>query len=421
MGKKGNELLSALVVERAKHKDKTYMLRDGSGLYLVVEAAPSKRKWWKYRITFAGKQNTFSFGEYPDVTLAKARAKRASEASTKAEGVDPSALRKAAKSKGTGANSFEDIAREWHKKWTDAEWSQSHSKNILVRLEKHIFPWLKDRPADKILPLEMLSIFRRIESTGHLVTLHRTITNCSQIFRHAIFTGRATVDPCFKMGEAFPDPIKKHYPTLTEPIAVGALLRAIDNHHGDFVVRCALMLAPHVMLRPVEMRLAEWTEFNFEDGLWIIPIRRMKRTRRDKEAFPNEVHIVPLSTQAISILREIQALTGNGKLVFRGRRGQEQAINETSVSNGLRRMGYDKDTQSIHGFRAMARTMCKEQLKIDADVLERQLSHSIDNPLGKAYDRTTMMPERVAMMQAWSDYLDRLRRGADIIPIRKAM
>ncbi|KAF0189311.1 MAG: hypothetical protein FD168_566 [Desulfobulbaceae bacterium] len=419
MRKTAKNLLSALDVSRAKKQEKAYKLSDGSGLFLVVE--PSGKRWWKYRAIFAGKETSFSFGEFPDVTLAQARAERDTVSSAKANGINPAAMRKAEKATSGGENCFEAIAREWHKKWADAEWSQSHAKNIMVRLEKHVFPWVKARPINQILPMEMLEVFRRIESTGHLETLHRTIANCSQVFRHAIFTGRATVDPCHKMGEAFPDPIKKHFAAITEPVAVGALLRAIEDYHGGFVVRCALMLAPLLMLRPGELRLMEWAEVDYDKAVLTIPIGRMKRTRRDKEAFSKEVHVVPLSRQAIEVLQELYPLTGSGKLVFSGMRGVDRAISDATLTNGLRRMGYDSETMHVHGFRAMARTMVKERLKIDADIIERQLSHAIDNPLGKAYDRTTMMPERVLMMQGWADYLDKLKAGAEIIPIRAAV
>jgi integrase len=416
-----------LSLRLAKAKDKPYKISDGDGLYLIVSPSKGKElptgranKWWRFKYRFDGKEKGLSFGTYPETTLSDARKKRDVARSQIKDGIDPSVLRKAEKATDTGSGSFEAIAREWHEKWTAVEWSASHSKNILVRFQKHVFPWVGARPINKLSPPEMLAVFRRIEATGHLETLHRTISNCGQVFRHAIFTGRAEIDPTYKMGEAFADPIKKHYAAILDPVEVGFLMRAIFDYHGRFITRCALMLAPLFMLRPVELRLAEWSEIDLDRAEWRIPIRRMKRTRRDKEAFPNEIHLVPLAKQAVAILRELHPLTGSGRLVFSGMRSKDRAISEATLTNGLRLLGYDKETMHIHGFRAMGRTLIREQLKISAEVIERQLSHGIDNPLGKAYDRTTFVPERKQMMQAYADYLDRLTSETNIVPLRAA-
>jgi integrase len=405
-------LLEAKFVAGVKPREKAFTERDGGGLFLVVE--PSGKKWWKYRGVFAGKETSFSFGSFPDVALAQARKQRDKVNSSIANGINPAAMRKAEKATKTGEGSFEAVAREWHDKFSKVEWSVSHSKNILIRLEKHIFPWVGGRPINQIYPLEMREAFTRIEKTGHLETLHRTISNCGQIFRFAIATGRADIDPTYKMTEGFAKPIKKHFSTILDPVEVGKMLRSFEEYHGDLPVKTALLLSPLVMLRPGELRLAEWVELDFEKGEWRIPIRRMKRTRRDKEAFPNEIHLVPLSKQAIRLFEELKPLTGDGDLVFPGMRGRGRAITDCTLTRAIRSMGYDKETLHIHGFRAMCRTLIKENIlnngaKIDNDVIERQLSHATDNPLGKAYDRTIFMPERIWMMQAWADYLDELK------------
>jgi len=310
------------------------------------------------------------------------------------------------------------VAREWHDKYSKAEWSDSHSKNILGRLEKNIFPWIGARPVSEITAPEILAVCRRIEGRGHLETLHRTLANCGQVFRYAIITGRAVSDPTYKMGEAFPTPIKRHFSAITDPAGVGNLLRAIEAFHGTFVVKSALRLSPLIFLRPGELRQAEWSEFDLDRAEWVIPISRMKRTRRDKEANPKAVHIVPLARQAVAILRELHSLTGDGRFVFPSLRSRCKPISDATLTNALRGMGYDKDEMHVHGFRAMARTMIRQELNLDPEWIERQLAHAVKGPLGGAYDRTTYMPERKKMMQSWADYLDQLKAGTKVIHLR---
>lgn len=420
MARQGFSMLSDAKVRNAKPEEKAFALRDGGGLWLIVE--PTGRRWWKLRTVFAKKENSFSLGDYPEVSLADAREKMQAARKQKAMGIDPGAARKIEKAKQSGEGTFEAVAREWHAKYTKVEWSESHSKNILNRLEKNIFPWMGARSVGEITAPEILSVLRRIEKRGHLETLHRTLSNCGQIFRYAIATSRAATDPTYKLGEAFPKPIKRHFSALTDPESVGQLLRDIEAYHGTFVVKCALRLAPLLMLRPGELRHAEWSEFDLDRAEWVIKIARMKRTRRDKEANPKEVHIVPLARQAVSILRELQPLTGGGRLVFPGLRGKDRPMSDATLTNALRRMGYDKDEMHAHGFRAMARTMIRQELGVDAEYIERQLSHSVKGPLGSAYDRTTFMPERRQMMEAWAGYLNRLKAGdgEKVVSIRTA-
>lgn len=411
--------LTDAAIRNAKPAAKPIRLFDGGGLYL--EVAPSGGKWWRLKYRFGGKEKRISFGVYPEVSLKDAREKRDAARKLLSQGIDPSEERKAAKSHASGAGSFEAIAREWHAKFSAAEWSAAHSKNILNRLEKNVFPWLGSRPIDEIVAPEIIKVFRMIEARGHLETLHRTLANCGQIFRYAIATSRASVDPTYKINEAFPRSIKRHFSAIIDPQEVAALLRAIDDYQGTFVVKCAMQLAPLVFLRPKELRLAEWAEFDFDQAEWVIPIRRMKRTRRDKEANPKEVHVVPLARQAIEILKNLYQFTGDGHLVFPSERGRGRAISDATLTNALRRMGYGKEEMHVHGFRAMARTMLRQNLGIEPEWIERQLSHAVDNPLGRAYDRTTFLPERRGMMQLWADYLDRLKAedAEKVVPIRK--
>jgi len=399
--------LTDAAIRNAKPAAKPVRLFDGGGLYL--EVAPSGGKWWRFKYRFGGKEKRFSFGVYPDVSLKDAREKRDAARKLLAQGVDPGEERKATRATESGEGSFEAVAREWHGKFAATEWSETHAKNILNRMEKNIFPWLGPRPVGEIMAPEIIKVFRMVESRGHLETLHRTLANCGQVFRYAIATSRATVDPTYKMNEAFPKPIKRHFSAIVDPHGAAPLLRAIDEYHGTYVVKCALQLAPLVFLRPKELRLAEWSEFDFERAEWVIPIGRMKRTRRDKEANPKEVHVVPLARQAVEILRELFQVTGDGRLVFPSERGKGRAISDATLTNALRRMGYGKDEMHVHGFRAMARTMLRQNLGIEPEWIERQLSHAVDNPLGRAYDRTTFLPERRKMMQTWADYLDELK------------
>ena len=396
-------------VKQLQPKEKPYKTFDGGGLY--IEVFPDGAKRWRYKYRFGGKEKRLALGVYPKVGLKDARKKHTEARARLSEGLDPSEVKKATAAAQEGENSFAAIAHEWHGKFAAVQWSDSHAKNIMARLQKNVFPWLGSRPVHEISAPEIIRMLRLIEERGHLETLHRTLNNCGQVFRYAIATSRATSDPTYKLGEAFPKPVKKHFSAITNPEELGRLLVAIDNYHGEPVVKCALQLAALTFLRPNELRLARWDEFHYETAEWIIPIARMKRLRRDKEANPKEVHIVPLARQALDILRLLRPLTGDGALVFPGFRGKGRPLSDAALTNALRRMGYSSEDMHVHGFRATARTMLPEQLGVDKDLIERQLSHTVDNPLGRAYDRTTFLPERHQMMQDWADYLDKLREG----------
>jgi integrase len=277
------------------------------------------------------------------------------------------------------------------------------------RLERDLFPWIGKRPIAEIKPTELLSAVRRVESRGALESAHRIRTICGQVFRYAVATGRAERDISVDLKGALPQPQEKHRAAITEPVEVGKLLRSIDDYSGSFVVKCALRIAPLVFVRPGELRHMEWTELDFENAQWNIPAGKMKM---------KEPHLVPLSKQAIEILKELQSLTGTSRYCFPSGRSFDRALSDNAILSALRRMGYEKSEMSGHGFRAMARTILDEVLQIRPDFIEHQLAHAVRDPNGRAYNRTAHLVERRKMMQSWADYLDGLKAGAKVLPFK---
>ena len=402
--------LTDTAIRSVKPSEKPLRLFDGGGLYL--EVAPGGGKWWRFKYRFGGKEKRLSVGVYPEVTLKKARDRRDEAREQLAEGIDPATHRKArnaAKADESG-NSFEVVAREWFAKY-EPTWVASHSDKIIRRLERDVFPWIGGRPIGEVTALELLTVLRRVESRGAVETAHRAQQNCGQVFRYAISTGRAERDPSADLRGALAPVKETHHASITEPKAIGELLRAIEGYQGALVTKCALRLAPLVFVRPGELRKAEWVEFNFDAAEWRIPAERMKM---------REQHIVPLAVQAVAILRELHALTGTGKYVFPGARSNGRPMSENAVLAALRRMGYAKDEMTGHGFRSMASTLLNEQ-GWHRDAIERQLAHAERNAVRAAYNFAEHLPERRRMMQAWADYLGVLHAGANVTPIRKAV
>lgn len=398
--------LTDTAIRNARSRDKPVRLFDGGGLYL--EISPAGGKLWRLKYRFGGKEKRLAFGAYPEVTLADARERREQARKLLANNVDPSEHKKAQKSASQerAANSFEVIGREWFGKHCDT-WAASHSEKIIRRLEKDVFPWLGARPIAEITAADVLAVLRRIEGRGTLDTAHRAGSNCSQIFRYAIATGRAERDPVPDLRGALPPARGSNFAAITEPLKVAELLRAIDAFKGSFVVQAALRLTPLLFVRPGELRQAEWACIDLEKGEWRYLVTK---TRTE--------HLVPLSTQALSILREIHPLSGHGRFVFPGGRDPKRAMSEAAINAALRRMGYDTKTEiTAHGFRAMARTILAEELHQRPEVIEHQLAHAVPDALGTAYNRTKFLKERRAMMQLWADYLDKLKAGADVIPL----
>ena len=389
--------LTDTAIRNAKLQNKQYKLTDEKGMYLLVNKVG---KYFRLDYRFAGKRKTLALGVYPDVKLAEAREKRDDARKMIANGIDPCQARKAQKSIQIeqAENCFEAIAREWHGKYS-TNWADSHAKKIIRRLELYVFPWLGSRPIAEITPPELLAVLRKIEKKGILETAHRTQQNCGQVFRYAIATGRAERDPSADLRGAL-TPVKHgHMSTITDPKKIGELLRAIDGYEGTPVAKCALKLAPLVFVRPGELRHAEWTEIDLDEAEWRIPKEKMKM---------KAPHIVPLSTQAVEILSEIQPITGKSRYVFPSVRTNSRPMSENTVLAALRRMGYTKEEMTGHGFRAMASTLLHEQ-GWPSDIIERQLAHAERNSIKAAYNHAQHLPERRKMMQAWADYLDKLK------------
>ena len=285
-----------------------------------------------------------------------------------------------------------------------SKWTSNHAERILVRFKNDIFPWIGTRPISDIKAPELLNVIRRIESRNAIETAHRALQNCGQVFRYAIATGRAERDITYDLRGALQPVKSRHHASITDPKAIGALIRAISGYEGYFVTKCALRLAPLVFVRPGELRHAEWAEINFESNEWRIPAEKMKM---------REKHIVPLSKQVIAILQELKCLTGGGKYIFPSIRTPTRPMSEATVLGGLRRLGYTKEEMTGHGFRSMACTMLNEQ-GWNRDAIERQLAHAERNSIRAAYNYAEHLPERRKMMQAWADYLDSLAENSKI-------
>ncbi len=392
-------------IRNAKPSDKPRRMFDGGGLYL--EVSPRGGKWWRFKYRFEGKEKRLSLGVYPDVSLKKARERHGSARKLLADGVNPSENRKAQKDSQLerAANSFEVIAREWHKKQSST-WSARHSDGIIKRLERDIFPWLGEKAISELTPKDLLTVLRRVEERNAIESAHRILGNCGQIFRYAVATGRADRDITSDLRGALTTIKTKHLASITDPVKVGQLLRTIDSYEGSLIVKCAMRLAPLVFVRPGELRKAEWNDINFENAEW-----RFKVTKTDTD------HIVPLSRQSIDILEEIKPLTGNGQYVFPSARSSKRPMSDNAVLAAFRRMGIEKHEMSGHGFRAMARTILDEVLNIRPDFIEHQLAHAVRDPNGRAYNRTSHLEERKKMMQEWADYLDKIKVGAEIIQL----
>jgi len=404
--------LSDTAIKKAKPLDKPYKLFDERGLYLLVQA--TGKKWWRFKYRFHGKEGGLALGTYPDVGLALARERRDEARRLVAMGIDPAHHRKQVRqlSAEAASNSFEAVTREWIAKNTPI-WAASHTNKISRRMEKDIFPWIGKRPISEIEPPELLRVLNRLEERGVVETAHRARTECGQVFRYAIATGKTKRDITADLRGALRPIAKKHFASMFDPVAIGGLLRAMHGYEGTHIVRAALKLAPLLFVRPGELRQMKWEDLNLEKAEWRFLPSKLQRGQNRGE------HIVFLPVQAVAVLRDHHQLTGNRPYVFPGDRDPKRPMSEATVNAALRRMGFDTQNEITgHGFRAMARTLLHEQ-GWDKDAIERQLAHKAAGPLGNAYDRTQFLVERKKMMQAWADYLESLRTGkSNVVALR---
>ena len=387
--------LSDAKVRNAKPRAKRYKLADGEGLFLFV--MPTGSKYWRLKYFFDGKEKLLALGVYPEVTLADARDRRAQARKTLATGNDPAEVKKETKRRKVfrNENSFEVVAREWFAQRTH-EWAKSSSNIMLRRLEKHILPTLGQRPIADINAPEVLAMLRVVESKGTLETARRLMQICGKIFMYAIATGRAERNPVPDLRGALKAPVAKHYPFLTA-IDLPEFLKNLESYDGNIQTKLALHLLLLTFVRTTELRGAQWSEIDFEKAEWRIPAERMKM---------KELHIVPLSRQAIAILRELQRHSGNREYLFPNHQNPAKFMSENTMLYALYRMGYHSRTTG-HGFRSTASTILNEH-EFRADVIERQLAHSERDTVRAAYNHAQYLPERRNMMQWWADYLEKM-------------
>ncbi len=403
--------LTEVAIKKAKPEAKPYKMADGGGMYLLVQA--NGAKYWRLKFRFRGVEKLLSLGVYPDVTLSQARERREDARKLLANDTDPGAVKQAQKASKVDLteNSFEVIAREWFVRHAP-NWKENHSSKIIARLEKDVFPWIGNRPIADISAPALLAAIRKIEARGALETAHRALACCGQVFRYAVATGRAERDPTGDLRGALP-PVKKekHFAAITDSKKVGELMRDIEGYQGSYIVKGAFKLSPLLFVRPGELRKMEWNELDLDKAEWIIPADKMKM---------GVTHIVPLAKQAVAVLREMLPLTGRSRYVFHGERDHDRPMSDNAIRSALRRMGWANDEMTPHGFRAMASTIL-DNMGYKQEWLERQLAHEEPNKIKAAYKREAWrmyLPERTAMMQAWADYLDKLKAGAEVIPLR---
>jgi integrase len=399
-------------IRQLKHSGATAgdKLSDGGGMYLLVTATA---KCWRMNYRFEGKQKTLALGIYPAVSLAQARERREDSRKLLAAvpPIDPSRAKREEKQTraAAAAQTLEVVARQWLAK-TAADRSASTQHKVTIALENNIFPFLGKNPISTITPLDVLGAVQKMEARGAIDTAHRVKQICGQVFRYAVAAGLVERDVTADLKGALSAVPRSHFSAITEPKQAGALMRAIFDYNGFPAAVAALKLAPLVFVRPGELRTAEWSEIDLDAAEWRLPASKMKM---------KVDHLVPLSVQAVEILRALQPITGGGKYVFPSLRSKA-CMSENTINAALRGMGFGKEVMTGHGFRAMARTIMDEVLGERVDLIEHQLAHAVKDPNGRAYNRTAHLPARREMMQRWADYLDKLRGGADVIPLHGA-
>ena len=398
--------LTDIAVRRAKGRVTPYKLADGGGLYVLVRSGDAR--YWRMDYRWAGKRRTLALGVYPSVSLAAAREKRDQARKLLASGVDPSAQRKLERlaAKAAADNTFRLIAEEWMAKLAREGRAGATLGKVKWLLEL-TYSEIGERPVAAITPPELLTVLRRVEARGHYETARRLRSTCGQVFRYAIATGRAERDPSADLRGALTAPKVKHRAAVIEPKAIGALLRAIDGYDGQPITLAALKLAPLLFVRPGELRRAEWSEFDLDGAEWRIPGAKMKM------GLP---HRVPLSRQALAVLRGLHPITGGGRYLFPSVRSVARPMSENTLNAALRRLGYSKDEATTHGFRSTAAVRLNEMGRWNPDAIERQLAHQEANAVRRAYTHAAeFWAERREMMQVWADQLDHWREGGKVV------
>lgn len=402
--------LTDTAIRTAKPRPKPYKLSDSLGLFVLVQ--PTGGKLWRLKYRVDGREKKLGFGTYPEVSLIAARKQRDRARELIAAGKDPSREKQQAKHRAmaSAANTFGEIAREFIEKRRREGLSASTADKSEYYVSR-MGPVIARLPIAEIAAPDLLAVLRRIEAKGNYETAGRVLQLAGRIFRYAVATARLASDPSRDLRGALTAPQPKHYGAIVEAKRAGELLRAIDGYEGQFTTKLAMQLAPHVFVRPGEMRHAEWSEIDLDMGLWTIPAGKMKM---------GKAHHVPLSRQSVELFRQIRAITGPAGYVFPSIRTHLRPMSENTINAGLRRLGFSGDEMTAHGFRAMASTLLNESGKWNPDAIERALAHGDEDKVRAAYHRGTHWKERVEMAQWWSDYLDVLRKGADIVPLRTA-
>lgn len=394
-------------VKNAKPAEKDYKLYDERGLFVLVKV--NGAKYWRLKYMKDGKEKLLALGVYPEITLKDARDLRDRARTQVAKGIDPNEAKRASKATQNGIDSFAVIAREWYEKQLPT-WAPATAKKRLALLENDLFPWMGNRQIDELTSRDLLTGLQRIENRGAKDTAHNARQVLSQIFRYARVTQRTTNDPVQDLKGALAPKLAKHRPAITDPAELGRMLVKIEQYNGSYIVRALLALCPLLFQRPGEMIAMQWSDLDLEAGEWrYTPPKTVKKTTCP-DGTP---HTVPLSKQAIGILRELHPLTGQSPFVFPSQRRQGKHASEGTINKALQIMGYDTSKDHCaHGFRSTARTILDEVLGFRVEWIEHQLAHAVRDALGRAYNRTTNLPQRKEMMQKWADYLDGLRLQA---------
>lgn len=399
-------LLSDTACRQVKPGLKMQKLYDSRGFFLQINPIPDGRKAWRLKFFFHGRERLMSLGPYPEVSLAEARKEEEAIRELLKQGIDPAEHRKAQLDiqKENQRNTFAVVAGDWLHEVRPA-FIAAHYERIVRRLEQDIIPWLGPRPIADITPPMVNDAIERIRARGAEETARRVMGDCRRIFQYAVSLGKIPQDPTRDLAGRFlprATEDEKHFAAIVDPVRFGDLLRACDTYRGGLIVRCALKLAPLLAVRPGELRKARWADIDLETRQWSFFVTKTR-----------VAHIVPLAEQTLATFRELKPLTGSGDFCFPSAVSRSKPMSENAVLFAMRNMGFGPDEVTGHGLRATFRTMCRELLGFPIDYIEHQLSHEVRGPLGRAYDRTTYLPERRAMMQAWADFCDWLKAGHD--------